>query len=211
MIDRFGFVPPCEATLPCHDICHIFTEIGTHGLIRYRNLFKFERMNSFMKQSLKNRAHGLASIMKNYDTHERSTMATTLYLSNVEKFHSLCQLHPVNGLPFQSLTSYVSSLHVEPPEETGEDRTIVYDIPSSNVMELRGVPFTITLSTEDINYLLEDNIDICHAEGFSILKLILVKFLANTTKNQYWQFAGNGVLNGHETSIIVIHLHRQWS
>jgi hypothetical protein len=158
MIDRFGFVPPCEATLPCHDICHIFTEIGTHGLIRYRNRFKFKRMNSFMKPSLKNRAHGLASIMKSYDTHERSTMATTLYISNVEKFHSLCQLHPVNGLPFQSLTSYVSSLHVEPPEETGEDWTIVYDIPSSNV----------TLSTEDINYLLEDNIDICHAEGFSI-------------------------------------------
>ena len=95
MVDRLGYVPPCEATLPCHDICHIFDEIETHGLIRYRNLFKFERMNSFMKQSLKNREHGLASIMmKNYDTHEKSTMSGTLYLKNVEKFHNLCRLHP---------------------------------------------------------------------------------------------------------------------
>ena len=53
MADRFGYVPPCEATLPCHDICHTIKEIVTHGLIRYRNLFKFERMNSFMIQNLK--------------------------------------------------------------------------------------------------------------------------------------------------------------
>jgi hypothetical protein len=190
MVDRIGFVPPCEATLPCHDICHIFAEIKSHGLIRYRNLFKFERMNSFMKQSLKNRAHGLASIMKNYDIHERSTMSSTLYLENVDKFHSLCRLHPTNGLPFQSLSDYISSLHIEPPAETGEDRTILYDIPSSNVMELRGVPFDVTLSTQDINYLLEDNVDICHEEGFSVLKLIMIKFLSNTTRNHNWQYAG---------------------
>jgi hypothetical protein len=143
-----------------------------------------------MKQSLKNRAHGLASIMKNYDIHERSTMSSTLYLENVDKFHSLCRLHPTNGLPFQSLSDYISSLHIEPPAETGEDRTILYDIPSSNVMELRGVLFDVTLSTQDINYLLEDNVDICHEEGFSVLKLIMIKFLSNTTRNHNWQYAG---------------------
>ena len=94
MVDRMGLVPPCEATLPCHDICHIFDEVLTHGLIRFRNLFKFERMNSFMKQNLKNRAHGLASIMKNYNTHERTTMSGSIYLKNVVKLHRLCRLHP---------------------------------------------------------------------------------------------------------------------
>lgn len=173
MADRFGYVPPCEATLPCHDICHIFKEIGTHGLIRYRNLFKFERMNSFMKQNLKNRAHGVASIMKNYSTHERTTMSGSIDLKNVVKFESLCRLHPVNGLPFQSLSSYVTSIHVEPAEETGEDRTVLYDVPSSNVIELRGAPFNVSLSAQDINYILADNVDLCNEEGVSVLKLIM--------------------------------------
>ena len=183
MADRFGYVPPCEATLPCHDICHIFDETLTHGLPRYRNLFKFERMNSFMKQNLKNRAHGVASIMKNYNTHERTTMSGTLYLNNVVKFHSLCRLQPVNGLPFPSLSSYVRSIHVEPPSE-GEDRTVIYDIPSCNAIELRGSPFDVILSSQDINYLLAENIDICYQqEGFSVLKLFLIGFEDYRTKH----------------------------
>jgi hypothetical protein len=182
MVDRFGYVPPCEATLPCHDICHIFDEVKTHGLIRYRNLFKYERMNSFMKQNLKNRAHGIASIMKNYNTHERTTMSGTLYLDNVVKFQSLSKLQPVNGLPFQSLSSYITSIHVEPPAETGEDRTILYDVPSSNVIEFRGMSIGITLTYEDINYLLADNIDLCYEEGFSVLKLIMVGYKSHVAK-----------------------------
>jgi hypothetical protein len=173
MVDRFSLVPPCEATLPCHDICHIFDEIDTHGLIRYRNLFKFERMNSFMKQILKNRAHGIASIMKNYNTHEKTTMSGSLYLENVVRFHNLCKLHPSNGLPFQSLSSYVTSIHVEPKEETGEDMTKLYDIPSSNVIEFRGSSFDVILLSDDINCLLEDNIDIMYEENSSVLKLIM--------------------------------------
>lgn len=191
MVDRLGYVPPTEATLPCHDICHIFSEITTHGLTRYRNLFKFERMNNFMKQNLQNRAHGLASIMKNYNAHERSTMSGILYLSNVAKFDELCRLHPVNGLPYQSLSSYVSSIHVEPPEETGEDRTVLYDIPSSNVIEFRGVPFDVTLSAQDINYLLLDNFDICHEEGFSILKVIFNGHRNSSARNPQWQYKDN--------------------
>lgn len=189
MADRLGYVPPSEATLPCHDICHIFDEIQSHGLIRYRNLFKFERMNSFMKQTLKNRAHGVASIMKNFNTHERTTMSGSLYLSNVLKFETLCRLHPVNGLPYQSLSSYVTNLHVEPPEETGEDRTILYDVPSSNVIELRGVGFDVTLSAQDINYLLADNVDICHEEeGFSVLKAIMSAHFRKCQTSPLWRF-----------------------
>jgi hypothetical protein len=139
-------------------------------------------MNSFMKQTLKNRAHGVASIMKNYNTHERTTMSGTLYLDNVAKFQSLCKLQPVNGLPFQSLGAYVTSLHVEPPEETGDDRTIIYDIPSSNVIEMRGAPFNITLTAQDINNLLEDNMDICNEVGFSALKLIMQGFIIHRAK-----------------------------
>lgn len=191
MVDRLGFVPPTEATLPCHDICHIFDEIATHGLIRYRNLFKFERMNSFMKQNLKNRARGLASIMKNYTTHERTTMSGCLYLTNVAKFEQLSRLHPVNSLPYQSLSSYVASIHVEPPEETGEDRTILYDVPSCNVIELRGVPFEVTLSAQDINYLLADNIDICHEEGFSVLKSIMLAHMQGCARMPTWIFKDN--------------------
>jgi hypothetical protein len=188
MADRVGYVPPVEATLPCHDICHIFQEIGTHGLIRYRNLFKFERMNSFMKQNLKNRAHGVASIMKNYNTHERTTMSGSLYLKNVVKFESLCRLHPVNGLPFQSLSSYVTSIHVEPPEATGEDRTILYDVPSSNVIELRGSSFNVVLSYEEINYLLADNVDLCNEDGVTVLKLIMIGHRDRCVRTPQWRY-----------------------
>lgn len=189
MVDRLGYVPPSESTLPCHDICHIFDEISTHGLIRYRNLFKFERMNSFMKQTLKNRAHGVASIMKNFNTHERTTMSGSLYLKNVFKFETLCRLHPVNALPYQSLSSYVTNIHVEPPNETGEDRTVLYDIPSSNVIELRGVAFDVTLSAQDINYLLADNVDICHEEeGFSVLKCIMLAHYRKCQRSPLWRF-----------------------
>ena len=191
MVDRLGYVPPSEATLPCHDICHIFDEIVTHGLIRYRNLFKFERMNSFMKQTLKNRAHGVASIIKNYNTHERTTMSGTLYLNNVAKFHSLCRLQPRNALPFQSLSSYVTSIHVEPPQEEG-DKTILYDVPSSNVIEFRGTSFKVTLYAEDINYLLVDNLDLCDADmGFSVLRLILLGYQSNCLRYPQWQYKSN--------------------
>jgi hypothetical protein len=147
-------------------------------------------MNSFMKQILKNRAHGIASIMKNYNTHERTTMSGCLYLHNAAKFQSLCKLQPVNGPPFQSLSSYVTSIHVEPPEETGEDRTILYDVPSSNVIELRGTTFNMTLSSQDINYLLEDNMDICYEESFSVLKSIMLGYKAHCLKYPL-QFKGN--------------------
>ena len=192
VVDRLGYVPPSEATLPCHDICHIFDEITTHGLIRYRNLFKFERMNNFMKQTLKNRAHGVASIIKNYNTHERSTMTASLYLKNLAKFHTLCHLQPKNGLPFQGLSSYVTSIHVEPPQEAGDDRTILYDVPSSNVIEFRGVTFEKTLYSQDINYLLIDNLDLCD-EGteFSVLRQIMLGFQYNCTRLPQWQYKTN--------------------
>jgi hypothetical protein len=146
-----------------------------------------------MKQNLKNRAHGIASIMKNYSTHERTTMTGTLYLGNVVKFHQFCRLQPVNGLPIQSLSSYISSIHVEPPEETGEDRTILYDIPSCNVIEFRGVPFEVTLSSSDINNLLIDNVDICYEEGtFSAMKLILLGYNSHRLRSN--RFQNNNVL-----------------
>jgi hypothetical protein len=61
-------------------------------------------------------------------------------------------------------------------KETGEDRTVLYDVPSSNVIELRGSPFSVTLSYTDINFLLEDNLDLCHEEGVSVLKWILLGY-----------------------------------
>jgi hypothetical protein len=182
MVDRIGFVPPSEATLPLHDIVHIFSETATHGLIRYRNLFKYERMNSFSKQNLKNRAHGVASIMKNYNVHERTTMSGCVYLDNVVKFASMCQLQPVNGLPFQSLGSILRSIHAEPPEETQDDRTTLYDIPSSNVIELRGDAFELTLGRHEINHLLEDNLDVCNEEGHSALQVILRAYKGHMVK-----------------------------
>lgn len=179
MIDRVGFVPPSEATLPVHDIWHIFEETKTHGLIRYRNLFKYERMNSFSKQNLKNRAHGVASIMKNYNIHERTTMSGSIYLDNVVKFESMCQMQPVNGLPFQSLGTILQSIHCEPPEddEAEGDRTTLYDIPTSNVIEFRGDVTEIILDRDDLNYLLEDNVDICLDEGYSALQVMMRAYI----------------------------------
>ena len=173
-MDRLGYVPASEATLPLHDICHIFDDISTHGLIRYRNLFKFERMNNFMKHLLKNKARGLASIMKNYNTHERTTMSGSIYLDNVVRFHSLCRFQPINGLPFHSLSSYISSINIE--HESGEKKATLYDIPSSNVIEFRGSTVEVMLTFTDINYLLAENVDILYGDGASVLKFIMAGF-----------------------------------
>ena len=102
----------------------------------------------------------------------------------------LFTIHIGNGLPFQSLSAYVTNIHVEPPEETGEDRTVLYDIPSSNVIEFRGSHFPITLSYQDINYLLEDNLDLCNEEGNSALKWILLGYKRNCTQPNS-QFKGD--------------------
>lgn len=187
VVDRLGFVPACEATLPLHDICHIFDDISTHGLIRYRNLFKYERMNNFMKQLLKNRARGLASIMKNYNTHERTTMSGSIYLNNVVKFNSLCRYQPTNGLPFHSLGSYINSIHVDvdPADDTGKEKATLYDIPSSNVIEFRGSAIDVTLSYEDINYLLAENVDVCYADGSSVLKFIMEGYYEYCSNHPY--------------------------
>jgi hypothetical protein len=174
LADRLGLLPSSESTLTSHDILHIFDEITIVGLPRYRNLFKFERMNSVLKQLLKNKAHAAASIQKNYNTIERSTMSATLYLANMGVFHNMSTYQPSNDLPVQGLSSYLKQMHVVPADvDAGEENATLYDIPSANVIELRGEHEIVTIPASYINLLLADNSDLYNSPDPSVLKLLM--------------------------------------
>ena len=66
LIEHSSLFPPTECTYTLHEIVHIIKQIKDIGPPRYSTLFKFERVNLFIKRMIKNRNHSLASITKNY-------------------------------------------------------------------------------------------------------------------------------------------------
>ena len=58
IIERVGLVPPCEATITLHELWHICDQVKFESVPRRTNLYKFERMNHFLKTLLKNMAAG---------------------------------------------------------------------------------------------------------------------------------------------------------
>jgi hypothetical protein len=169
MADREGLLPPSESTLPCHEVLHMFYDIPAAGLPRYRNLFKFERINHFLKQLLRNTACAFASIMKNYNAHERSTMTSALYLKNTKVLQQLSTYQPNNRKSFVSVGTYLDSIHIDPLDDE-EDRHIIYDVVTANTQELRGKSLTLILNESDINCLLDCNRHVYTEEKNSFLK-----------------------------------------
>lgn len=88
-------------------------------------------------------------------------MCASLYLHNMAIFYLRSTDQPSDTLPGKSFTDYFKCLHVEPADEDeGEENPILYDIPSANVIELRGEHQVVMLGKKYINYLLADNSDL---------------------------------------------------
>ena len=66
LIEHCSLFPPCEATYTLHELVHIVKQIYEIGPPRYSTLFKFERVNLFLKRMIKNKNVSLPSMVKNY-------------------------------------------------------------------------------------------------------------------------------------------------
>ena len=66
LVEHSSMFPPTEQTYTLHELVHILKQIPIVGPPRYSTLFKFERVNLFLKRMVKNRNYSLASITKNY-------------------------------------------------------------------------------------------------------------------------------------------------
>ena len=58
IIKRTGLVPPCESTITQHEMIHVCEQVWDLGLPRVSTLFKYERINLFLKVLLRNKAAG---------------------------------------------------------------------------------------------------------------------------------------------------------
>ena len=53
-----GLLPPNECTYTVHELIHLCLQIKDQGVPRVSNLYKFERVNLFLKNLLQNNASG---------------------------------------------------------------------------------------------------------------------------------------------------------
>ena len=156
LITRSGLVPPVECTLALHDVLHVAQQIREVGMPRYSTLFKFERMNLFLKRLCRNKAAGLASIVKNYAEGEQLVMGMGLDFKNIKRMYSMNKYTPPGAsTPLKDISHCLKAIHVD---YDGNVPTI-YDIPNCNMMELRGQATAEHMTTANFNILLMDVVD----------------------------------------------------
>ena len=123
---------------------------------RYSTLFKFERMNLFLKRLCRNKAAGLASIVKNYTEGENLVMGMGLDFTNIKRMYTMNKYTPPGASsPLKDISQCLKAIHVD---YDGNVPTI-YDIPNCNMMELRGQCTAENMTKEDFNILLMDVVD----------------------------------------------------
>lgn len=177
IVTRSGLVPPSEATIVQHELVHVCSQVWDQGLPRMSTLYKFERINLFLKKLLKNKAAGnndivfnvfnlmcvmsllftagLASIMKNYLIHEISTMNFSLYHDNMAMLYNVAKYQPSETSVFDDMSGYLDNVHIE---QCG-GAPVIYDVPSCFFTELRGHPRELGLSFDFFNFLLMESVD----------------------------------------------------
>ena len=156
LITRSGLVPPVECTLALHDVLHVAKQIREVGMPRYSTLFKFERMNLFLKRLCRNSAAGLASIAKNYAEGENLVMSMGLDLHNVRQMYKMNKYTPPGASsPLKDISQSLKAIHID---YDGNVPTM-YDIPNCNMMELRGKCEQVQMTKEDFNTLVMNIID----------------------------------------------------
>lgn len=73
--------PPSEMTYTLHECVHLVSQISSVGPCRTHNMYKYERMNKYLKGLIKNRNYPLASIMKQYAVRTSCNCNLNDYLS----------------------------------------------------------------------------------------------------------------------------------
>jgi hypothetical protein len=58
IVTRSGLMPPSECTMTLHELMHTCDQVLEQGVSRVSTLFKFERVNHFLKTLLQNNAAG---------------------------------------------------------------------------------------------------------------------------------------------------------
>ena len=152
---RTGLVPPSECTITTHELLHLVDQSTIIGVPRFSNLYKFEKVNKFLKEMLKNVAKGFASIMKNYMLKEAIFLETALDVAHVEYINNLQKFLPRDVKSMKNLNSYVNRIHVDISDlPDGLKLTEMYDIENCNVMHLRGETRSDKFNTVLFSYLI---------------------------------------------------------
>ena len=58
IVRRSGLMPPTESTMTLHEVLHTCDQVLEQGVNRVSTLYKFERVNHFLKTLLQNSAKG---------------------------------------------------------------------------------------------------------------------------------------------------------
>ncbi len=90
---------------------------------------------------------GIASIIKNYCTHETSVLNMMLQLDNFIKLKDIGMYQPIDKSTIFDTTRYLQSIHID----YDNDIPTIYDVPSCPIIELRGHPNRVHLQSEAFN------------------------------------------------------------
>ena len=152
---RTGLVPPSECTITTHELLHLVDQCTMIGVPRFSNLFKFEKVNKFLKDMLKNVAKGFASIMKNYMLKEAIFLETALDVAHIQYINNLQKFLPRDVKSMKHLNSYVNRIHVDNSDlPDGTKLTEMFDVENCNVMHLRGETRSDKFNTVLFSYLI---------------------------------------------------------
>ena len=135
LAQRNGLVPPSECTITLHELFHVVDQSYNIGCPRYSNLYKFEKVNKFLKGMLKNVAKGFASIMKNYMQKESIFFETAINSTEIASIDSLQKFLPKDIKSMKNLTSFVRNIYIDVDENNVAE---LLDIDSCNVLHFFG-------------------------------------------------------------------------
>ena len=188
---RTGLVPPSECTITTHELLHLVDQSTMIGCPRFSNLFKFEKVNKFLKEMLKNCAKGFASIMKNYMLKEAIFLETAIDVAHIQSINNLQKFLPRDVKGMKNLSSYVNRIHVDNSDlPDGNVLTEMFDIENCNVMHLRGEKHSDKFSTSLFSYLLCNALEYpdVTAPDDSLLKRVYDEWNGGSGSKRYESF-----------------------
>lgn len=102
----------------------------------------------------------MASIIKNYSEHEQTTFFMATSLDNMDCLRSICKYQPKGAAIMKDVGEHLHGIHLD----YDDDVPTMYDVLSSNVIELRGNPKVQTISKKQLSDLLGDVSDEAYHE-----------------------------------------------
>ena len=154
--DRSGLVPPSECTITLHELLHVVDQSLAIGVPRFSNLYKFEKVNKFLKSMLKNVAKGFSSIMKNYIEKESIFMQTAIQISEIESVNNLQKFLPRDIKAMKNINSYLQKIHVDYDVDNVAE---IIDKDSSNILHFYGEKKYEKFNTLLFSYILYNTLE----------------------------------------------------